>query len=1345
MKDKIGFHWIDEPRWSYFPLLLPLLFLLLSANLPSLARSVDFTYRPTTPQVGEPVKLTASISSDPWAECNYNWSFFTHENVPSPSNKQGKSVAVTFSKPATYWIQLKVEYQSGKNIGSLQRSIEVKKNSSKKTSSDPPVESGKKESNATITVAKDGSSDYSSIQDAVDGANVGDTVYVKAGIYHETIELKSGITLRGAGRERTKIKFGGDACVIDATGVSNVKVRNFTIEYTGSNGHATLWIDHSSKDVTVSENVITGATYAGIEIDGDSTDILIESNTVRDNTQSGIYIHDNSKGTVKNNEIYDNKYGIEISTGSSPLVENNIIYKNAKHGILIHEKSPGKVIGNEIYDNEGDGINVEEESNPLISKNLIRGNENHGVGIETKATGEILENEILLNRYSGIKINGRNTRPIVHNNTIALNKQNGVFVHSNAEPVIKNNIVAKNEDGIDVTFQDHPDGNPTVSYNDVWGNDQNYEGMDQPSTDFAKDPQFIDLTTHKLRLRHSSPCIGAGEDGVDLGAHQYKDSGPASLKVKVTGQSGENLDAKIYLDGSYEGNTGWDGEYILGDLSSGNHSIKAKEKGYNSASVSVNLSSGEREEITLALKEEKELPKALFTFSPEDPTMGEKILFNSSKSKDPDGDIKEYEWSFGDGDSSSTKNPSHSYKDDGTYRVKLTVTDDEGRTSSTTKRVRVENRAPEATFTFSPQRPAAGQEVMFDACGSSDKDGSIRKYSWDLNGNGYYERFLEDCKEKHVFKSPGEYEVRLKVTDNDHSKAETKRLITVVEANEPPQSSFTYSPSRPTDLEKVGFESTATDPDGSIERYSWSFGDGGGSAKANPAYKYADDGIYEIKLTVTDNEGAKATVSKEITVENVGPSAQLNHTPAKPVVDQEVTFDASKSTDPDGKVEEYRWDLNGDGSNDRKGAEITWTYDRAKKYKVLLTVVDGDGATSSTVQKVQVLEEGGEQEGEGQQQTAKIEDKYALVVGITTYKHSILNNLEFPAKDAKDFAGLLLDDTVGGFKEENVITLTNKEATTGRMDDALKELVTRVSEEDLVVIYYSGHGTWGPDPDGDEEDGQDEYYVTYDTDPTSRKSIYRTALSDDQFSARVKSLPSKQVVIFLDSCYSGGQTKGAGRKGFAVGGQKSPSDPTVFSDFADFEETVLFAASQEDQRSWEPPPELRDRMENGVFTHYLLEGLKGAADVNEDGTITIRELREYLRPNVEEFVQENFINARQVPFFKGGVPSTLPLIEGRVKLEGEVAYLQEGAGERASQEEYVVIDLGRADGVHKGDLFDLFYTPAKDVIIEGLKAKIEVEEVIGPHLSSCKVGETDFGIKRGYKVRKVKDSDKQIE
>jgi PKD repeat protein len=146
------------------------------------------------------------------------------------------------------------------------------------------------------------------------------------------------------------------------------------------------------------------------------------------------------------------------------------------------------------------------------------------------------------------------------------------------------------------------------------------------------------------------------------------------------------------------------------------------------------------------------------------------VTFNASGSSDPDGSIASYAWDYGNGTTGTGVNPTYTYPADGTYPVKLTVTDNLGGTATVTKNVTVAgNKLPVAAYTWT----AAGLAVSFNGAGSSDPDGSIASYSWDFgdgaSGTG--------ATASHAYGAAGGYTVSLTVTDNQGESSTTTKLV----------------------------------------------------------------------------------------------------------------------------------------------------------------------------------------------------------------------------------------------------------------------------------------------------------------------------------------------------------------------------------------------------------------------------------------------------------------------------------------------------------------------------------------------------------------------------------------
>ncbi|WP_447647352.1 PKD domain-containing protein [Microbacterium forte] len=150
----------------------------------------------------------------------------------------------------------------------------------------------------------------------------------------------------------------------------------------------------------------------------------------------------------------------------------------------------------------------------------------------------------------------------------------------------------------------------------------------------------------------------------------------------------------------------------------------------------------------------------------------------------------------------------------------------------------------------------------------------------------------------------------------------------------------------------VAFNGGGTDSDGTIASYSWDFGDGTSGTGAAVSKTYTTAGTYTVKLTVTDDDGATAQATSEVTVApipNQAPTAQFS----SPAIDSlSIAVDGSTSTDPDGTIAGYAWNF-GDGAT-ASTATAAHTYAAAGTYTVTLTVTDDDGATAEKTAQVTV-------------------------------------------------------------------------------------------------------------------------------------------------------------------------------------------------------------------------------------------------------------------------------------------------------------------------------------------------------------------------------------------------------
>jgi len=140
---------------------------------------------------------------------------------------------------------------------------------------------------------------------------------------------------------------------------------------------------------------------------------------------------------------------------------------------------------------------------------------------------------------------------------------------------------------------------------------------------------------------------------------------------------------------------------------------------------------------------------------------GELFYFSGRSSADGDGVILYYLWEFGDGFSSNNMNPIHRYSTQGTYKVTLSVKDNEGLTDATSKTIQIKDRDTRASFTAINSEGFAPLTVQFQEASVSYDE--VTTYDWDF-GDGYRSN---DRNPSHTYLEPGVYNVRLTITDVD--------------------------------------------------------------------------------------------------------------------------------------------------------------------------------------------------------------------------------------------------------------------------------------------------------------------------------------------------------------------------------------------------------------------------------------------------------------------------------------------------------------------------------------------------------------------------------------------------
>lgn len=251
---------------------------------------------------------------------------------------------------------------------------------------------------------------------------------------------------------------------------------------------------------------------------------------------------------------------------------------------------------------------------------------------------------------------------------------------------------------------------------------------------------------------------------------------------------------------------------------------------------------------------------------------------------------------------------------------------------------------------------------------------------------------------------------------------------------------------------------------------------------------------------------------------------------------------------------------------------------------------------------------------------------WAVVIGISQY--DAVRPLKYADKDAIAFHDYLVKDV--GIPTDQISLLLNKQATLIGLKRTLgTDLKRKANPQDTVIIYYAGHGAPETDASSPDGDGLEKYLIPYDADP---HDLYTTGLPMREVETIFHRLSAERVIFITDSCYSGAT---AGRT-FSTVGRRAVVSDNFLTRLSKGKGRVVLTASRAGEISEE-----RDELGHGVFTYYLLEGLKGKADIDADQIITVDEAYAYVSKHVPTVTGQN-----QHPVKKGEFEGQLIL--GRV-------------------------------------------------------------------------------------------------
>jgi len=275
---------------------------------------------------------------------------------------------------------------------------------------------------------------------------------------------------------------------------------------------------------------------------------------------------------------------------------------------------------------------------------------------------------------------------------------------------------------------------------------------------------------------------------------------------------------------------------------------------------------------------------------------------------------------------------------------------------------------------------------------------------------------------------------------------------------------------------------------------------------------------------------------------------------------------------------------------------------------------------------------------------------WAVIVGIEDYES--INDLSYTVDDAEDMRNVLV--SYENWDIENILLLTDSNASKSGINTAIAIMASGSDADDVCLFFFSGHGSRIPDEGSDEVDCYDEVICPYDT-----TGQLENVISDDDLGTWLSDCDG-DVVVILDTCYSGGFVKGTEgtiktvpnprvskdaipRRHFVEGLIEHLKQKPISRDLNQVGYVVLMAC-EEDKYSYESR-----RLKNGVFTYYIVEGLWGPADTNIDNNVSAEEDFYYADLLVRKYKPTN-----QYPQLWDDYGGELPLVIASTSITGNM-------------------------------------------------------------------------------------------
>lgn len=228
----------------------------------------------------------------------------------------------------------------------------------------------------------------------------------------------------------------------------------------------------------------------------------------------------------------------------------------------------------------------------------------------------------------------------------------------------------------------------------------------------------------------------------------------------------------------------------------------------------------------------------------------------------------------------------------------------------------------------------------------------------------------------------------------------------------------------------------------------------------------------------------------------------------------------------------------------------------------------------------------------------------AIIIGVSDYNQ--MKKLEFSDDDAQQLYDFLRTEAGGEVPLAQISLLKDQQATKANILKAANQLFSNADPEDLILFYFSGHGLPGA-------------FLPVDSDGENNK------IAHQQIRSILLESPAKHKMVFADACHSGSFKSVSEDQLIPHPVFESPGNTTGSLDL------LLSSGTSEFSHEF-------DGIKSGVFSHFLIRGLKGEAEKNGDDFISVAELCHYVYYQVRSFTQN-----KQSPVFYSRFDENLPV------------------------------------------------------------------------------------------------------